>query len=263
MKPSSFIIFKNRKFFGSWMKAIILAAGYATRLHPLTENKAKPLLEVKGKPIIEYLVEKMEHCSEIDEIYVVTNEKFYEDFCAWQKRRKYKRRIHIINDKTKENGTRLGAIGDIDFVIQEQHVYDDFLVVAGDNLFSFALSDFIAFYKKYEATIVALYDTKDKKRIAGRFGCIQLDKINRVIGFEEKPEQPKTTLAATACYLFPQEDLHFIREALEEKHFDRSGDLIKFIAEKKPVYGYQFSGYWFDVGTHEEYALVNKSSTKL
>ncbi|MBI5002050.1 nucleotidyltransferase family protein [Candidatus Woesearchaeota archaeon] len=245
------------------MKAIILAAGYATRLYPLTENKAKPLLEVQGKPIIEYIVEKIEHCPEIDEIYIVTNEKFYMHFCEWLKTKKFKRRIHVINDKTTENGARLGAIGDIDYVIGTQHVFDDFLVIAGDNMFSFQIAELIQFYKKYETTVVALYDTKDKKKIAGRLGCIELDKTNRVKGFEEKPENPKTTLAATACYLFPQEDLHFIREALEEKHFDRPGDLIKFIAEKKPVYGFQFSGYWFDVGTHEEYALVNSKKVKL
>lgn len=244
------------------MKAIILAAGYATRLYPLTENKAKPLLEVQGKPIIDYIVEKIEHCAEIDEIYVVTNEKFYNDFCNWQKMRKSKRRIHIISDKTAENGTRLGAIGDIDYVISTQRVFDDFLVIAGDNVFSFQLTEFIQFYKKYETTVLALYDTKDKKKITGRLGCVELEK-NRIMKFEEKPEQPKTTLAATACYLFPQEDLHFIREALEEKHFDRPGDLVKFIAEKKPVYGFQFSGYWFDVGTHDEYALVNSKKTKL
>ncbi len=244
------------------MKAIILAAGYATRLYPLTENKAKPLLEVQGKPIIDYIIEKIEHCVEIDEIYIVTNEKFYIPFCEWLKTKKFKRRIHIINDKTTENGARLGAIGDIDYVISTQHVFDDFLVIAGDNLFSFELTEFIQFYKKYETTVLALYDTKDKKKIAGRLGCVEIEK-NRVVKFEEKPEQPKTTLAATACYLFPQEDLHFIREALEEKHFDRPGDLVKFIAEKKPVYGFQFSGYWFDVGTHEEYALVNSKKTKL
>ena len=245
------------------MKAIILAAGYATRLYPLTENKAKPLLEVQGKPIIEYIVEKIEHCPEIDEIYIVTNEKFYMHFCEWLKTKKFKRRIHVINDKTTENGARLGAIGDIDYVIGTQHVFDDFLVIAGDNLFSFQIAELIQFYKKYETTVVALYDTKDKKKIAGKLGCIELDKTNRVKGFEEKPENPKTTLAATACYLFPQEDLRFIREALEEKHFDRPGDLIKFIAEKKPVYGFQFSGYWFDVGTPEEYALVNSKKVKL
>ncbi len=245
------------------MKAIILAAGYATRLYPLTENKAKPLLEVKEKPIIEYIVEKIEHCPEIDEIYIVTNEKFYIHFCEWLKTKKFKRRIHIINDKTTENGSRLGAIGDIDYVISTQHVFDDFLVIAGDNLFSFQIAEFIQFYKKYETTVVALYDTKDKKKIAGRLGCVEIGKNDRVINFEEKPENPKTTLAATACYLFPHEDLHFIREALEEKHFDRPGDLIKFIAEKKPVYGFQFSGYWFDVGTHEEYALVNSKKVKL
>ncbi|MBI5072624.1 nucleotidyltransferase family protein [Candidatus Woesearchaeota archaeon] len=245
------------------MKAIILAAGYATRLYPLTEKTAKPLLEIKGQPIIDYIIEKLERCLQIQEIFVVTNEKFYADFVKWHQSKKSKKRITIINDKTKENGTRLGAIGDIDYVIETQHAYDDILVIAGDNLFSFEIDDFVAFYDQKQTTIVALFDTKDKKTIAGRLGCIEIDKFQRVVTFEEKPEKPKTTLAATACYIFPSEDLHFIREAISQQHFDRPGDLVKFISAQKPVYGYQFSGYWYDVGTPEEFALVNKKSTKI
>lgn len=245
------------------MKAIILAAGYATRLYPLTEKTAKPLLDVKGQPIIDYIIEKLERCLQIQEIFVVTNEKFYNDFVSWQQSRKSKKRITIINDKTKENGARLGAIGDIDYVIETQHAYDDLLVIAGDNLFSFGIEDFVKFFDQKQTTLVALFDTQDKKTIAGRLGCVESDKFQRVVNFEEKPEKPKTTLAATACYIFPREDLHFIREAISQQHFDRPGELIKFISLQKPVYAYQFSGYWYDVGTPEEYALVNKKSTKL
>ena len=245
------------------MKAIILAAGYATRLYPLTEKTAKPLLEVKGQPIIEYIVDKLERCVQIQEIFVVTNEKFYADFVSWQQARQSKKRIVVLNDKTKENGARLGAIGDMDYVIQTQHAYDDLLVIAGDNLFSFEIEDFLKFYEQHQTTLVALFDTKDKKTIAARLGCVEIDKFHRVLSFEEKPEKPKTTLAATACYIFPNEDLHFIRDAIEQRHFDRPGDVIKFIAAQKPVYGFQFSGYWYDVGTHDEYALVNKKTTKL
>lgn len=245
------------------MKAIILAAGYATRLYPLTEKTAKPLLEVKGEPIIDYIIQKLDACLQIQEIFVVTNDKFYNDFVSWQQSKSSKKKIIIVNDKTKENGTRLGAIGDIDYVIQTQHAYDDLLVIAGDNLFSFEIEDFIKYYDQKQTTLVALFDTKDKKKIVGRLGCVEVDKFHRVITFEEKPDKPKTTLAATACYIFPREDLHFICKAIDQKHFDRPGDLVKFISLQKPVYGYQFSGYWYDIGTPEEYALVNKKSTKL
>ncbi len=246
-----------------FMKAIILAAGYATRLYPLTEKTAKPLLLVKGQPIIDYTLEKLENCVQISEVFVVTNDKFFNDFVLWQQSKKSKKKITVINDKTKENGTRLGAIGDIDHVIQTQHAYDDLLVIAGDNLFSFEIEEFLKYYDQKQTTLVALFDTKDKKTIAARLGCVEIDKFQRVVAFEEKPEKPKTTLAATACYIFPHEDLHFIREAISQRHFDRPGDLIKFISAQKPVYGYLFSGYWYDVGTPEEYALVNKKSTKI
>lgn len=247
------------------MKALILAAGYATRLYPLTEKTAKPLLIVQGKPIINYILEKLNRCEEIKDIYVVTNNKFFNNFVNWAKtaQEKTKKKLMVINDKTAENGTRLGAIGDIRFIIAQEHIQEDLLVIAGDNLFSFELKEFLQFYKEKRATIVAVYDTKDKYKIANRLGCVALDKNNKIIDFEEKPSHPKSTLAATACYVFPKEDLHFIEEALKERHYDRPGDLIKFIAEKKVVYGYQFAGYWFDVGTPEEYALVNNEKTRL
>ncbi len=244
------------------MKALILAAGYATRLYPLTKNKAKPLLEVKGRPIIDYIIDKLEHCLEIDDIFVVTNEKFYADFCTWKKTGAYSKPITskpitIVNDGTAENGMRLGAVGDIAFVLKQYAIREDLLVIAGDNLFSFSLNDFLAFYQKKKATIVAVYDTKDKARITNRLGCVLVDKNHKIIDFEEKPAEPRSTLAATACYLFPKEDLHLIEPAISEKHSDRPGDFIRFLAERKPVYGKQFTGYWFDVGTPEEYQLVN------
>lgn len=247
------------------MKALILAAGYATRLYPLTQNTAKPLLNVQGKRIIDSILEKLDCCKEITEIFVVTNNKFFNDFVNWAKIAQLKtgKKIIVINDKTAENGTRLGAIGDIHFVVQQQQIKEDLLVIAGDNLFSFEIKDLLQFYKEKKASIVAVYDTKDKYCIANRLGCVAINQNNKIIDFEEKPSHPKSTLAATACYVFPKEDLHFIEEALKEKHFDRPGDLIKFIAEKRVVYGYQFAGYWFDVGTPEEYALVNNEKTKL
>ncbi len=242
------------------MKALILAAGYATRLYPLTKSTAKPMLEIVGKPIINHILNKIHACKEVETIYVVTNEKFYQDFCMWKAcldRNVYTREIIVVNDGTHENGDRLGAIGDMDFVVRKYSIDDDLLIIAGDNIFSFLMEDMLSLFRKKKSTIVAVYDTKDKKRIAKKLGCVEIDKENKVTGFEEKPEHPKTTLAATACYLYPKNDLRFIEAALGENHFDRPGDLIKFISERKPVYAFQFEGYWYDIGTPEEYKRVN------
>ncbi len=233
------------------MKAIILAAGYATRLYPLTENTPKPLIQVQGKPIIDYIVEKLQQAS-IDDIIVVTNDKFYRHFQEWSHGR-----YTVVNDGTLTNETRLGAIGDINHVVTTQGIDDDLLVIAGDNLFSFDITDFVGFFRRKDSTIVAVYDTQNPALIANRLGCVEVDNDNKILGFEEKPEQPKTTLAATACYLFPRKHLHYVKEAMQ-RHTDRPGELVKFISERESAYGYRFTGYWFDIGTHDEYARVNK-----
>jgi glucose-1-phosphate thymidylyltransferase len=233
------------------MKAIILAAGYATRLYPLTENTPKPLLPVQGKPIIDWIIDKL-HAASVHDIYIVTNHKFYRHFQEWSNGR-----YTVVNDCTVNNETRLGAIGDIDYVIRTQHVDDDILVIAGDNLFSFSLVDFLNFFKEKKSTIVAVYDTQNSALIANKLGCVEVNKDNKIIGFEEKPEHPKTTLAATACYGFPKQHLHYVKEAMQ-RHSDRPGELVKFISEHEPVFAFRFTGHWFDIGTHDEYARVNK-----
>ena len=254
---------KTNSIFNPYMKAIILAAGYATRLYPLTENTPKPLLAVKGKPIIEYILEKIETCDAIDEVIIVTNAKFYPHFTAWKKHIVFSKPLSVLDDHTTTNENRLGAVGDIDFVVKAKKIQDDLLVIAGDNLFSFEIRDLLSFFREKNATILGVYDTKNKETIANRLGNVGIDDSIKITFFEEKPSEPKTTFAATACYIFPKKDLHFITKALLEKKFDRSGDLIKCIAENgEDVFGYLFSGYWYDVGTHEEYALVNEEKTR-
>jgi len=245
------------------MKALILAAGYATRLYPLTENKPKALLVVKGRPIINYIVEKLNKVDEIDEIFVVTNKKFYDSFIKWNKTIKTSKPLSIINDGTEKNGKRLGSVGDINFVVEEKNITDDLLVIGSDNFFSFTVEKITNFFKKKNSTVVAVYDTKNKSRIAKKLGCVEADNDCKVIGFEEKPEHPKSTLASTCCYIFPKQDLHLIKEAIHENNFDRTGDLIKFILSKKSVYAFAFEGYWYDIGCFDEYDMVNKEDVKL
>ena len=241
------------------MKSIILAAGYATRLYPLTENQPKPLLPVAGKPMLNYIMEKIEEVSNIDEVFVVTNNKFFLTFVQWKANNedKFTKKITIVNDKTKTNEDRLGAIGDIHYVIDTMNIDEELLVIAGDNLFEFSLGEFVDFAKGRSS--LAVYDLKDKSKIANKFGCVELDEESKLIGFEEKPSNPKTTLASTACYFFTKDDVELLENCIKENNKpDNTGDFIQYLSEKKDVFGFVFDEKWFDIGGKEEYEEVNK-----
>jgi glucose-1-phosphate thymidylyltransferase len=234
------------------MKCIILAAGYAIRLHPLTLNKPKPLLEIAGKPMIEHILLRVEEINDIDEIFIVTNDKFYNGFAEWSKSYKSNNKIKIINDNTKSNEERLGAIGDIDFVIKAEKIDDHIIVIGGDNLFEFSLKHLNEFFKQKKASVIALYDVKDKE-LAKKYGVVELNDDTKIIGFEEKPENPLSTLASTACYIFSKEDIEELEKCIKEhKKPDNLGDFIKYLAIKKHIYGFAFSEKWFDIGSHDE-----------
>lgn len=235
------------------MKAIILAAGYATRLYPLTKDKPKPLLAVAGKPMVEHILGKIEALDEVDRIFIVTNNKFYGNFKEWLNSFSYPKKIKIINDGTNTNEDRLGAIGDADFVIKQERIDDDVLVIAGDNLFEFSLRDFADYFKKKKTSIIALYDMKDKSRVANKLGVVMIDKNKRVIDFEEKPAEPKSTLAATACYLYTKEDIKKLKDYLKgRKAVDASGHFFEYISRQKPAYAFTFEGRWWDIGSMEQ-----------
>ena len=242
------------------MKALVLAAGYATRLYPLTENQPKPLLEVGGKAILQHILEKVHHLREINEIFIVTNHRFYDHFRIWlqkyldslsdAEKESYGKKIKLIDDGTLNNNDRLGAVGDIHFTVKEQEIDEDLLVIAGDNLFGFNLKRFIQFFQQTQKSIVAFHDLKDKEKVKQRYGVGQLDKT-KVIHFEEKPALPKSALASTACYLFTREDLHQVENAVQLGKADNPGDLIKWLVQKSQVHGFMFKEHWFDVGSFE------------
>ena len=212
------------------MKALILAAGYGTRLYPLTLNVPKPLLPVKGKPIIDHIMAKINAVEAVDEVFVVTNNKFSGHFKTWVDESGFEKKVTIVNDGTLNNDDRLGAIGDIHFVIKQEKVDDDLLVIAGDNLFDFSLQELVAFFKEKKSSGVAVFDTHDKNVIAGKLGCMELDTDNKILCFEEKPTEPKSTLASTACYFFTKEDIPLFDACLEEnKKLDNSGEFIKYL----------------------------------
>jgi len=240
------------------MKAIILAAGYATRLYPLTLTTPKPLLTVGGIPMIEHIINKIEEINEVDHIYIVTNNKFYEHFQDWKENVSSSKSIIIINDNTIANEDRLGAIGDILFTIKKMSLDDDLLVIAGDNLFSFSLLKLLALSHEKNASAITLYDLKDPVKLAGRLGCVAIDDNHKIISFEEKPLQPKSALAATVCYLIRKQELPELEKCMKENQApDNCGDFIRYLTTKKDVYAYVADGVWFDIGNPQQYKEAN------
>ena len=244
------------------MKTLILAAGYGTRLYPLTLNKPKPLLMVGSKTITDRLVEKIEKIDEIKEIYIVTNQKFAVNFEDWAKKSLYKKPIKVVNDHTLTNETRLGAIGDMELVVREEGVKDDLLVLGGDNLFEFNLNDFIKFAQSKDGSAVALRDIKDLKE-ARKYGIVSIDENGRIIEFKEKPRAPKSTLAAMCVYYFPKDRLNLLKVYLKTgKNKDAPGHYIAWLAENDAVFGYRFKGEWFDIGDKKKLKLADEVYTK-
>ena len=240
------------------MKAIVLAAGYATRLYPITIDYPKHLLEIAGRPIIDYIIEKIEKLSDIDEIIIVVNDKFYMDFVWVLERYKGNKKIELINDGTTSADNRLGAIGDLWLAIEKKNINEDMLVVLGDNLFDFSLNDMVDFYKSKRRTTVGVYKLGDKEQ-AKRFGVVEIEG-EKIVGFEEKPENPKTDLVGIGIYLHPKDDIKKIEEYLKINNpKDAPGNLIKYLVDTQDVYGCGFNGKWYDIGTQEVYEEVNNS----
>jgi len=184
--------------------------------------------------------------------------KFYPHFKDWLKNYKSNKKIKVINDGTKTNESRLGAVGDTHFVVKNQNIKDDILVIGGDNLFEFSLHHMNIFFNKKKSTVVALYDVKDKE-LAKKYGIVTLDEKKKIIGFEEKPLKPKSTLASTACYIFSKKDLEELEKIISQgKTPDNLGDFIKFLSEIKHVYGFVFSETWFDIGSKEQLDIADK-----
>ncbi|MFH1655410.1 MAG: nucleotidyltransferase family protein [Candidatus Omnitrophota bacterium] len=235
------------------MKALILAAGYGTRLYPLTERIPKPLIEVSNKPIINYILEKLDPVENLDEVLIVTNNKFYAKFKDWADKLhgNFKNiNLTIINDGTKSPEDRLGAIGDINFVIENGALGNkDILVIGGDNLFDFGLDSFIKTARKNSpGATIGLYDIKNKKE-ATRFGVLAINQDNKIISFEEKPKDPRSSLIATCLYYFPKQTFSLFKEYIKDTgNNDTTGGYISWLYKKIAVYGYVFDGMWEDIG---------------
>lgn len=240
------------------MKAIILAAGYATRLYPLTKYTAKPLLTIGDRTILDRMMDKLEKVNEIDDIFIVTNDKFYSSFVTWQQNYAGNKYVKIINDHTRSNDNRLGAIADIQYVLDHEQIDEDVMVLAGDNIFDFELSAFITFYKQVQDDCITAHELHDRDELQ-RTGVVELDSNGRVLSFEEKPKQPKSNLAVPPFYIYQQTTLPLIQTYLDEGgNPDAPGNFIPWLITQKDVYAYKFIGICDDIGTIESYQKVQE-----
>jgi glucose-1-phosphate thymidylyltransferase len=221
------------------MKALILAAGYATRLRPLTDAIPKQLLPVGGRPMVDWILDRIMETS-ADEIHLVTNARFAPDFERWAADKD----VRVHNDGTTSNEDRLGAIGDIDFVGLD----DDLLAIAGDNLFDYSLADYESYWRSKDGSCVAVYDVGDRE-LATKYGIVDVDEHDRITNFVEKPSDPPSTLCATATYLYRRDHAALVPTYLAEGNPpDQPGNLVAWLHKRAPVYAYRFPGEWYDVG---------------
>jgi len=243
------------------MKVIILAAGYATRLYPLTLTQPKPLLPVAGQPMIEYVLDNLAPIGGLDRIYVVTNAKFAGHFQKWSDEyRATKARFDftVVNDGSTDDSNKLGAIGDLHLVLTREKVDDDVIVVAGDNLFSEKLSDFGRFCREKKAPVLAVYDVGDLEQIK-KYNSISLDADGHITFFEEKPKNPTSTLTGIALYFYPKATIPKIKQYIAEgNNPDQPGRFIQWLYTREPVYTWKVPGLWYDIGSKETLEEANK-----
>ncbi len=243
------------------MKVLILAAGYATRLYPLTLTQPKPLLPVAGKPMIEYVLDNLAPIDGISEVYVVTNAKFAGHFQEWADRYQAghpRLRFKIVNDGSTDDSNKLGAIGDIHLVLTREAIADDLMVVAGDNLFNRSLEDFGAYARKVAAPVLAVYDVGDLEEVR-KYNAITMDEGGRITFFEEKPKAPASTVTGIALYYYPRETLPWIgRYVAEGNNPDQPGRLIQWLYPRMPVYTWRVPGLWYDIGSKETLEEANR-----
>jgi len=239
------------------MKAIILLAGYATRMYPLTENQPKALLPLKGKPVIDYIVEQINKLP-VDTIYAVTNSKFYTHFSQWAKTAPTTIPIEVLDDGTTSNENRLGAIGDIFFTINEKNIDDDLFIVAGDNYFTYDLTEQYDVFRKTGCDTIAGKELNDIQQLKA-FAVAKLDENGKVLDLVEKPEKPESNIAIYATYFYRKNTVPLFKQYLEEgNNPDPPGSFPQWLHKIRDVYTYTMNGDCYDIGTIEMYEKMNR-----
>lgn len=239
------------------MICLILAAGYATRLYPLTENFPKPLLDVNGKTILDWLIDDISKTTDIERFIVISNHKFAYHFDKWAKDSGHD--ITVVDDGTASNETRLGAVRDIEYAIDKLELDDDMLVIAGDNVLNFSLGRFVEYYKaKGHSAVMRYYEADEKKLI--KCGVVTLDETERVIEMTEKSPTPATHWCTPPFYIYTREDARKIKKALDEGcGYDAPGSFIAWLCHKSPVYSMEMPGSRYDIGNLESYEEVKRT----
>jgi glucose-1-phosphate thymidylyltransferase len=243
------------------MKAVILAAGYATRLYPLTHKTPKPLLPVAGRPMIEYVFDSLAPIREIEHIYVVINQKFLRDFKVWAadyRMHRAKHKFTLFNDGSTDHSDKLGAIGDLHLTLARKKIEDDVIVVAGDNLFSKTLEGFGKFCRTRREPVLGVYDVGNLEDIK-RYNSIGIDDDSRITFFEEKPKHPTSTLTGVALYFYPEKTLPLIHQYVAEgNNPDQPGRLVQWLYPRVPFHTWRVPGTWHDIGSKETLEEVNR-----
>ncbi|HET7324287.1 MAG TPA: NDP-sugar synthase [Halococcus sp.] len=232
------------------MKAIVLAGGYATRLWPITKHRPKMFLPVGDTVIIDRIFAELESDDRIEDVYVSTNERFAADFETHLEESEFSKPQLSVEDSSGE-GEKFGVIGALAQLVDREGIDDDLLVIAGDNLISFSISDFLDDFESRAAPTIAAYDVESKER-ATSYGLVELDG-DRVVDFQEKPDEPNSTLVSIACYAFPAEALAFEEYLAGDNNPDEPGWFVQWLQANQSVYAYTFNDAWFDIGTPESY----------
>lgn len=236
------------------MKCLILAAGYATRLYPLTENFPKPLLNVGHKTILDWLVDDIDEAGLVDEYVVISNHKFAHHFDAWAKTKTQK--VTVVDDGTSSNETRLGAVKDIQFAIDALSIDDDMLVIAGDNVLDFSLTKFVTYAKEKNTSCIMRYFEGVEKKLQ-KSGVVSVGENDLVLSMDEKPERPKSNWCCPPFYYYTRSDAKLVRHGIESGcGVDAPGSYISWLCTRSTVHAMEMPGKRYDIGNLESYEKV-------
>lgn len=241
------------------MKCLVLAAGYATRLYPLTQNFPKPLLKVKDKTILDWLLDDIDTLSLINEYVIVSNHRYYEHFVNWAENKKLSAKITVLDDGSTENDNRLGAVADIDFAIKKLGIKDDLMVIAGDNVLDFSLCRLIEFFKEKNKTSVMRYFEARVEKLQ-KSGVAKVDDNDKIISMAEKPEKPESNWCIPPFYIYEKGDIEMIAKGIEDGcKTDAPGSFIAYLCEKRDVYALEMPGKRYDIGDNKSYEEVQNT----
>ena len=236
------------------MKCLILAAGYATRLYPLTENFPKPLLEVREKTILDWLIDDIDSLGVIDAYVVISNHKYAHHFETWAKSKKQK--ITVVDDGTSSNETRLGAVKDIQFAIDQLHLDDEMLVIAGDNLLDFSLTEFIRYAKQKRASCIMRYYEHNENKLL-KCGVVTIDADDKVLNMTEKSPTPTTHWCCPPFYFYTKEDAKLVQKGIDSGcGTDAPGSYTAWLCQQTVVYAMEMPGKRYDIGDLASYEKV-------